>query len=87
MSRPSYNPEYQLVVLGPHHEEMVLRRAAGQRVRDIAQELGVSRWTVQRACNCRAGRERLRELRTMRNQTVCGFNLFNDLQKLRRLSR
>lgn len=82
MSRPSYNPEYQMAALGPHHEEMVLRRAAGQRVRDIAQELGVSRWTVQRACNCAAGRERLRELRTMRNQTACDFVFLRELHRL-----
>lgn len=68
-----------MAALGPHHEEMVLRRASGQRVRDIAQELGVSRWTVQRACNSRVGRERLHELRVMRNQTVCTAALMNDL--------
>lgn len=87
MSKPSRNPEYQMASLGPHHEEMVLRRACGQRVNRIARDMGVSRWTVQRACNCQAGRERLRELRAMRNKTVCGFILFNDLQKLKNLSR
>lgn len=84
MSKPASMPKYQPRALGPHHEEMVLRRASGCRVRDIAKDMGVSRWTVQRACNCRVGREKLLELRTMRNQTACMEAFANDLRRLTR---
>lgn len=59
----------QLEKLGDIHEQILFRVARGYALVDISKELGISLETIRYTKSCRLGKERLEELRAMRNST------------------